>query len=155
MRNKSQFAEDIRHHVCNVLLNDDLIDLAFDAGLGHDGVLDLLHPLITRHMPFHAQTLLHTALPDPRTTLEVLEATLTALQGLPKWEAQALREAVAQAAAEQGVAPQAAQAICRSWMLFGPSPLELYASMQALGREAVCQRCEAIAASFRANLLVS
>lgn len=155
MRDKAQFAEDLRHHIYNVLLNDDLIDLAFGAGLAHEAALDILHPLITRRMPFLAQTLLHNALRDPRTTLAVLESTMDALRELPRWEAPALRAAVIEAAARHRVGEHSAQAICSAWLLFGPSPLELYTSMQALGREAVCRRCEQVGDLFRANLLVS
>ena len=155
MQNKTQFAEDIRHHVCNVLLSDSLIDLAFDAQLGRDEVLDTLQPLLTRSTPFHALTLLHAALPDSRRTLDVLTSTLAALRRLPQWRASELREAVSHAAASHQVAARSAHTICACWVLFGPSPLDLYSSMQALGREAVCRRCVTALESFRTNLMVS
>jgi hypothetical protein len=155
MRNKRQFAEDLRHYICNILLNDNLIDLAFDAQIDRDDVLDRLQPLLTRTMPFHAQTRLHAALPDSRRTLNLLASTLDALGRLPQWRASDLREAVTRAAAGHQISALDAHSVCTCWMLFGSSPLDVYSSMEALGREAVCQRCEAALNSLRANLMVS
>ncbi|SDJ47387.1 hypothetical protein SAMN04487926_15329 [Paraburkholderia steynii] len=155
MRDKAKFAEDVRNHVCNVLLSEGMIDLAFDAKLTCDEVLDTLQPLLTRNTPFRAQTLLHSALADPRRTLDVLDSTLSTLKQLPQWHASALQDAVTQAAALHEIAAPNAHVICKCWMLFGPSPLNVYSCMQALGRDSVCRRCEAVLESFRSNLMVS
>ncbi|MDN7603210.1 hypothetical protein QZM68_25970 [Burkholderia gladioli] len=157
MQDKTRFAEEIRDHVCHELLTDELVELAFDAGLERDAVLDILHPLLVRHTPFHAVRLLHSVLPDAHLTLKVLDTTLAALRALrgDAWQARTLRDTVQRAAAEHALAPADAQAICAGWMLFGTSSLELYSSMQALGREQVCRRCETALEALRAGVLVS
>lgn len=155
MQDKTRFAESLRDYVCQELLTDRLIDLAFHAELEPEAVFETLHPLLVRDTPLHALTLLHAALADPRLTLAVMHATLDALRALRDWRDDTLRDTVLRAAAEHAVAPRDAHAICTGWMLFGPSTLELYPSMAALGREAVCRRGETAARALRAGMLVS
>ena len=154
MRSKSRFADEIKAHVCAVLLNDKVIELAFEAQLELDEATKQLQPLLTRRPPFQIQTLLHAASPDPRSTVGFMSALLDEFETLPDWQAGALREAALRAARRHGIDEQRADYLCGCWVLFGPSPFDPFASMQALGREATRERCAQVLGAFRANLMV-
>lgn len=156
MRSKSRFADEIREHVCNVLLNDHVIDLVYEAEVDFDDVMDRLQPLLTRRAraPFVTQTLLHAALPNPRRTLGFMSALHDTFDRLPDWEAATLRAATLRVAQQHTIEAASAEYICTCWVLFGPSPLDPFASMQALGRDTSLARCAQILDSFHANLTV-
>jgi hypothetical protein len=154
MRSKSRFAEDIREHVRTVLLNDELLGLAYEAGLERDDVTDSLWPLLTRQPPFRAQASLHAASPDPRETEAFMRALVEAYTVLDTWRAEGLRAAAMAVASRLRLDARQAERICACWMLFGPSPLDPFASMQVFGRDATLSRCEQALRSFSANLMV-
>ncbi|WP_334026569.1 hypothetical protein [Burkholderia gladioli] len=155
MRSKSRFAEDLRAHVRTVLLSDELIELAYAAGLDRDEITDRLWPLLTRQPPFRAQALLHAISPDPRETVAFMGTLLDEFASLAEWRATGLRSAAMRVASLHGLGARHAEMICSCWMLFGPSPLDPFASMQVFGREATLARCEQALRSFSANLMVS
>lgn len=45
MHSKSRFADELREHVCNALLNDDVIDLAYETQLDFDEVMGFMSML--------------------------------------------------------------------------------------------------------------
>ncbi|WP_186263197.1 hypothetical protein [Burkholderia gladioli] len=155
MDSSAQFASDIREYVSRVLLTDNIIELAFRAGLDNSDVIDALQPLLTRRMPHRVQTLLYCALPDPRRCLAFLAALSGKLPGMDRWNSSELRECVLDIGNRLDIEPRVAEYVCECWMLFGPSPLDLFGSMEVLGRELTCERCASAMETMRNSLMVA
>lgn len=151
---KPEFVEAFRAYVAGTLLTDELIGLAYDAGLAQSDILNALQPLLTDQTSFSAQTLLHHAFPDSRKTRAVLVDMLDALSQLADWNSEAIRTALQHAARGNGIGAEDAQLICKYWTLFGPSPLDPFRCIEVLGRARAVLRGTAVLASFQSNAMV-
>jgi hypothetical protein len=152
---KPEFVEAFRAYVADTLLTDELIGLAYDAGMAQGDILNALQPLLTSRTSFSAQTLLHCAFADLRKTGAVLADMLDALSQLADWDAGAIRTATLHAACGHGVGAQDTELICKYWVLFGPSPLCPFRCIEVLGRERAVDRGAEVLASFQSNTMVS
>jgi hypothetical protein len=139
---KTEYISRVRHYVDTVLLTDQAIALACEAGLDCTEVLDVLYPLVTKKgIPFPAQNLLYAACSDPRKTVAFLTALHIALVELDEWELGNIQREVNRVAESLGIPMDVAVQVCRACVLFGHSPLDSFSSMAAIGQDAACRRC--------------
>lgn len=139
---KTQYISRVRQYVDTVLLTDQTIALACEAGLDCTDVLDVLYPLVTKKgIPFPAQNQLYVACSDPRKTLAFLKALHAALVELDTWDAGRIDGVVNSVAESHKISMEAAVQVCKACVLFGNSPLDSFSSMEAIGQEATCRRC--------------
>lgn len=152
--NQNEFSEDMRRHVSDVLLNDRIMAVAYHANINRDEFLDVLHPLITNLVPFRVHKQLHARLPAERQGLSLLDGLARELTTLDTWREDRIKTLVLRVAQEHDIGSHVVREVCGILILFGPSPLDPYRCMEALGPSQTCFRCEIALQSFRENHMV-
>ncbi|CAE6968451.1 hypothetical protein [Paraburkholderia domus] len=149
-----QFVDHVLEHLCHRMKLGEAILCAADITSDPEEVIDLIYPLVTRHIQPEVRYL-HAAISDHRLLMNILEYTSAGFGGVQEWTPERIKQVFIDAATTRATSFDLVRAAVTVCILFKPSPLDLIKSMAMLGQEECCRRCKTVTKMVTLALRVS
>jgi hypothetical protein len=133
---------------------DELIALAYKKAKPDASVMNLIYPLISREIRFD-HLLIGSIHPDHRVVTGFFDTANTALRQLDTWVREPIQQTVENLPLMINGNLEQTSRMLKCCVLFSDSSLDLYASMELLGRDETCRRLREMAAQIYLGNLVT